>query len=125
MGRFRFVLNAQTGTTEQVPFTPEEEAQRDAEEAAFLAAEAAAAAEARAKRTVSPYQARVALLNAGLLPQVEALMIAEGTPQAAKIAWEYATVMQRNSAFITTLGPALGLTSEQIDALFDAAELVE
>jgi hypothetical protein len=46
------------------------------------------------------------------------------TPQAAKIAWEYATVWYRDSAFITSLGPSLGLTEAQIDDLFIAAAQV-
>lgn len=74
--------------------------------------------------TATPYQARMALLGAGLLDQVEALMLHPDTPQAAKIAWEYATVIDRNSAFIESLGPALGLTEEDIDALFVAASQV-
>jgi hypothetical protein len=73
---------------------------------------------------VSPYQARVALHLAGLLPTVEALMADPATPVEAKLAWEYATTIQRNSAFINTLGPALGLTTEQIDGLFVAASQV-
>lgn len=73
---------------------------------------------------VSPFQARIALYEAGLLHQVEALMAHPDTPQAAKIAWEYATVIDRNSAFIQSLGPALGLTEENIDALFLAASQV-
>ncbi len=75
-------------------------------------------------QSVSPYQARIALLNAGYLSAVEALMADTETDPAAKIAWEYATVWQRDSAFIATLGPALGLTSEQVDALFVAASQV-
>lgn len=73
---------------------------------------------------VSPYQARIALLQAGLLSTVETLMSDPGTPAAAKIAWEYATVWERNSAFISTLGPSLNLTEGQIDDLFVAASQV-
>jgi len=74
---------------------------------------------------VSPYQARVALLNAGLLDAVETLMANPGTPAAARIAWEYATVIQRHSPFINTLGPALGLSETQIDDLFRVAATIE
>lgn len=125
MGRFRTVVNVGTGETTVVPFTPEEEAEADAREAAVLAEQAAAAAQARATRKVSPYQARIALLNAGYLGAVETLMADPNTPQAAKIAWEYATEVRRNSPFIASLGAGLGLTEAQIDGLFDAAELVE
>jgi hypothetical protein len=70
---------------------------------------------------VSPYQARIALLQAGLLASVEALMADPNTPQAARLAWEYATIVQRQSPFISTLGSTLGLTETQIDDLFCAA----
>lgn len=72
-------------------------------------------------REVTAYQARIALLDAGLLGDVEALMGSLEVTPAAKIAWEYATVWLRDSVFIAELAPALGLTSEQIDALFIAA----
>lgn len=73
---------------------------------------------------VSPYQARVALLNAGHLPAVDAIMADPSTEQAAKIAWEYATVFERHSPFIASLAPAIGLTDAQIDDLFVAASQV-
>lgn len=69
--------------------------------------------------TVTPRQARLALLQAGLLDDVEAAVNAAGG--ATKITWEYATEINRNDALIDTLGVALGLTSEQIDGLFSAA----
>lgn len=71
--------------------------------------------------SVSPYQARVALLTAGLLDSLNTLMAQRRVDPAAKIAWEYATVWERNSTFIVSLGPALGLTDKQIDDLFIAA----
>jgi hypothetical protein len=73
---------------------------------------------------VTPYQARVALLTAGYMPQVEALMADPNVDPNAKIAWEYASGFYRDSPFISTLGAALGLTSEQIDVLFIAASQV-
>lgn len=74
---------------------------------------------------VTPYQARVALLNAGLLDAVAAMMESTDVDPAAKIAWEYATGFYRNSPFIVSLRSTLGLTPEQIDALFIAASEVE
>lgn len=71
--------------------------------------------------SVTPYQARMALLNAGLLDQVTTLMSDPATPKGAVIAWEYATSWERNSAFIATLAPILNLTDAQVDALFVAA----
>jgi hypothetical protein len=100
-----------------VDLTPEEVAAREAEEAAWVPPSSV-------PKSVTPYQARIALLDAGLLPTVEALMADQNTPQSAKIAWEYAVEIQRQSSFIATLAPALNLTSEQIDALFVAAAQV-
>lgn len=74
--------------------------------------------------SVTPYQARVALYNAGLIPAVEALMAHPETDPLAKIAWEYATTIERNSPFIVALAPALGLTEQQIDDLFTTAAAI-
>lgn len=67
---------------------------------------------------VSPYQARVALLDAGLLPAVEQFIASPTCPEKARIAWEYATIINRHSVFITSIGKLLNLTEEQIDDLF-------
>lgn len=66
--------------------------------------------------SVSPRQARLALLAAGLLDKVEATVAQVGG--ATKIAWEYATEINRNDPLIATLGQQLQLTDVQIDALF-------
>lgn len=69
---------------------------------------------------VSMRQARLALLSAGLLDDVEAA-IAQAD-RAVQIEWEYATVVDRASPLVEAIGTALGLTDVQIDALFaDAA----
>jgi hypothetical protein len=72
---------------------------------------------------VSMRQARLALLGAGLLPTVEAAIAAlpgvEG--DAARIEWEYASVVARNSGLVPQMGIALGLTEQQLDGLFIAA----
>lgn len=65
---------------------------------------------------VSPFQARKALLNNGLLAAVEAA-VAQASDEV-KIAWEYGLTVDRNSAFIQAMAPALNLSSAQIDALF-------
>ena len=124
MARFKTVVDVATGSKSTVAFTPEEEAAADAQEAAYVAAEAAKVAEARAKRSVTPYQARVALLRAGKLGPINQFMNDPQTPEEAKLAWEYAIAIQRNSAFIAALGPALGMTEAEIDTLFDVAETV-
>lgn len=71
---------------------------------------------------VSMRQARLALLGAGLLTAVnEALAVMPGIEgEAARIEWEYATEVMRDSALVTGLSYALGLTEAQLDALFIA-----
>ena len=69
-------------------------------------------------------QARLALLAADLLDSVDAAISSLPSPQreAARIEWEYATEVRRDSPTMALIGAALGLTEEQIDALFiDAA----
>lgn len=69
---------------------------------------------------ISPRQARLVLLAAGLLAAVEAAIAAMPVPEgdAARIEWEYATEIRRDSALLAALGPQLGLTNEQIDQMF-------
>ena len=71
-------------------------------------------------------QARLALLGAGMLSGVEVAInaMSEPTKSAAKIEWEYSNTVQRHNGFVSQLGPALGLTDEQIDALFIAASVL-
>lgn len=72
---------------------------------------------------VTMRQARLALLAAGLLPNVDTAIAALPEPQksAAKIEWEYSQEVQRHNGFVSVLAPALGLSDAQIDALFVAA----
>lgn len=113
MARIHVVTNAQTGETVEVPFTPEEELQADAEAQAALEF-------ARASQTVSMRQARIALLQSGLLADVESA-IAAGN-EADKITWEYATEVVRGSPMVQSLSTALGLTKQQLDDLFALAK---
>lgn len=68
---------------------------------------------------VSAAQARLALLNAGLLDAVKAAV--EQADEATQIWFEYATEWQRDTAVLNALGDQLGLSSGQIDDLFKAA----
>jgi hypothetical protein len=68
---------------------------------------------------VSMRQARLALLQAGLLATVDAAIAAGG--QADQITWEYATEVDRNSALVFNMVAALNLTSQQLDDLFTLA----
>jgi hypothetical protein len=74
-------------------------------------------------QAVTMRQARLALLGAGKLAQVDAAIAAltEPTRTAAQIEWEYSNEVQRHNGIVSQLGPALGLTDAQIDALFVAA----
>lgn len=69
---------------------------------------------------VTMRQARLALLGAGLLDDVDAAIAALPSPQkeAAKIEWEYSQEVQRHNGFVSVLAPLLGLTEAQTDALF-------
>lgn len=73
--------------------------------------------------SVTMRQARIALLGAGKLAAVDAAIdaLAEPTKTAARIEWEYSSEVQRHNGFVAALGPALGLSAAQIDALFIAA----
>ena len=69
---------------------------------------------------VTMRQARLALLQSGMLSQVEIAIDAMESPskEAAKIEWEYSQEVQRNKPFVQALGVSLGLTSDQLDDLF-------
>lgn len=72
---------------------------------------------------VSMRQARLALLGAGLLSQVNdslaGMIGVDG--EAARIEWEYATEVRRESSLVAGLSAILGLTEDQLDDLFLAA----
>lgn len=72
---------------------------------------------------VSARQARLALLNAGLLDGAEAALEALPSPQreAALIEWEYATEIRRDHTLIAAIAAALSLTEPQVDDLFRSA----
>ena len=68
---------------------------------------------------VSMRQARLALLEAGLLTQVSAAVQASG--EAAIIEWEYAQELRRAHPLTQQLSDALGITEQQLDTLFTRA----
>lgn len=69
---------------------------------------------------VTMRQARLALLGAGLLAQVNTAVTnmpgAEG--DAARIEWEYAQEVRRDAPLVAELSAAFGWTSAQLDDLF-------
>lgn len=72
---------------------------------------------------VSMRQARRAMLRVGILDQVQAVIDSLPEEQAAeaRIDWEFSTDVRRDWPLVVALGPALGLTDEQIDDLFTLA----
>ena len=75
---------------------------------------------------VTMRQARLALLGAGKLPAVNAAIAAMQGAQgeAARIEWEYSQEVQRDRGLVTALGSQLGMTEQELDALFTAAAAI-
>lgn len=76
-------------------------------------------------QVVSRFQARAALLAAGLLDLVQTLMDAPETPALTKLAWDDAQEFRRTSPTVLSLGALLGLDDEALDNLFTAAAQIE
>jgi hypothetical protein len=68
---------------------------------------------------VTMRQARLALLQTGMLAHVNAAVAA--ADEATKITWEFSSEVQRNNALVATLAAALSLTDQQLDDLFTLA----
>ena len=77
-------------------------------------------------QSVTMRQARLALLAAGKLSEVDAAINALPEPErsAARITWDYSTEVQRNNGLVSQLAPALGLDDAALDALFTQAALL-
>lgn len=69
---------------------------------------------------VTMRQARLALLSAGLLDDVEAVIAAAG--RAAQLEWEYAAMADRSNPAVAIVQQQQGMTDAQIDDLFRGAE---
>jgi hypothetical protein len=75
---------------------------------------------------VTMRQARLALLGAGLLDDVESALAAlDGTTgQAARIEWEYSQEVWRNKPFVQQVAAALGMSDAQLNQMFiEASQL--
>lgn len=71
--------------------------------------------------SITPRQARLKLLEADLLDNLDAVIT---TNRAWQIEWEYATEVKRDSPLIAAVATQAGLTSEQIDQMFiEASQL--
>ena len=89
---------------------------------AIQAAKDAAAAIAAVPQVVTAFQAKAAIYNAGLLPQVQAAVTS--APMLVQLAWTDTTEFTRDSPTVAALSSTLGLTSVQVDALFKAAAVI-
>jgi hypothetical protein len=72
---------------------------------------------------VTMRQARLALLGAGLLAQIDPAIETLSSPQkeVARIEWDYSSAVKRDQPLVAVLGAELGLTSAQLDQLFITA----
>ena len=74
-------------------------------------------------QSVTMRQARLALLSAGLLAAVNAAIAAMPgvAGEAARIEWEFAQTVERDSPLIVVVSAGLNLTAAQIDDLLTLA----
>lgn len=94
----------------RIPFAPEEELARDAEEAAE-------ASKVYVPQSVSKLQAELAA-GESVVSQIEEFMNAPESPWAMKRAWSSATTLERNSQMVDELAYVLMWDESQIDQLF-------
>lgn len=75
--------------------------------------------------TVSRFQARAALHQAGLLAQVQSIMEDPDTDPMTVIAWQDATEFRRESPTVVALADSLGLDDTALNDLFINAARIE
>lgn len=74
--------------------------------------------------SLTPRQAKLALLSAGLLDDVDAAIEAipdAATKRVAQIEWEYAQEVRRDWPLLNAVAAGMGMTDAQIDDLFTLA----
>lgn len=71
---------------------------------------------------VSMFQARAALIQAGLFDTVDAYLKQAGGVHLQ--AWEYAAEVRRDSALVQAMAQQLELTEQQVADLFDTASTI-
>ena len=76
-------------------------------------------------KTVSPFQAKAALLQRGLLGDVEALVMQPGVDPFIQLAWTTALEFRRYSPAVLGIAEALNWTEQQLDELFALAATLE
>lgn len=83
------------------------------------------AAKPAVPQSVTNFQARAALLGAGLFEQVNDALSAMPLASPERQAWEYANELTRNGTLVNSVANALGLSSAQLDDLFRQAAAIE
>jgi len=80
--------------------------------------------QARLPKEATPRAIRLALLEMGILDQVETYLnnLTEPAKSKAKISWEYATMIYKTDPIVQTMGATLGFTEAQIDDIFVLAQ---
>lgn len=73
---------------------------------------------------VTNFQARAALIAAGLFETVDAAVKSAADPVALQ-AWEYANEVHRHGHLVTSFAARLGLGPEALDALFRRAATID
>jgi hypothetical protein len=81
------------------------------------------AEEKRQNMVVTMRQARFALLGINKLSLVDdaIALIPEPDHSKIKVEWEYASMVERTSPWMSTMGAALGLSDDELDRLFENA----
>lgn len=76
-----------------------------------------------APQVVTMRQARLALLQVGKLAAVNSAIAAMPgeAGDAARIEWEFSSVVERNRPYVQQIAVGLGLTSQQLNDLFTLA----
>lgn len=72
----------------------------------------------RENMVVSSFQAKAALLAAGLLDEVESFFSSNDATAVQKLAWKETTNFYRLSQLVISTGYLLGLSDAQLDELF-------
>ncbi|WP_052417795.1 hypothetical protein [Cellvibrio mixtus] len=68
--------------------------------------------------TVTAFQAKAALVDAGLYELVETLINDSSTPVKVRLAWQNNLDFRRDNPLLTLIAAQAGLTEEDIDNLF-------
>ncbi len=75
-------------------------------------------------KSVTPRQMRLALIISGInLENIESIInsLPEPNKSIAKVTWEYSVEFQRSNPILNQMAPYLGLSSQQVDELFNLA----